>query len=527
MISLPNGQTPTDLMLTPNWPDQNAGNGRCGRRSGSRLTMLCAATSAPRTALSQCSSTRNWYSYSTWGKRAMSPTTKMDSVTTPLISKARKPASQPTPQKPAARPDPSSHSVLRIEPSDASTTSHCTTLSSESRARRTWPLPSPSSDFTPIPVRRSTPWSRCISAAIAPITPPSELTSGAEPLSTTVTGRPNSRQTEATSDPIKPAPMTRTRPGLAASAFCKPAASALVRIVYTPSRAASLALGHSRARVPVAISRRSYGTCSPLAKRTCLVTRSKPVAAIPSRHSASTCRTRGSLVWSAGTQPFSTCFERGGRSYGSSGSSPMMVRCPVKPSLRNASAARSPAREAPTMTMRPVLLNAATKSATISFVEAFTTLHPLFCRLDVRPRWLAPGRLQRRAGPSSVWHRRGWGRTSALPHRAVRRRWERERRIARIPGTYSDQRQFACEYSSCCCPVPLKKPGDLSRQREIKLADASAQLVSSPREAAVIICLGSFIMLVSAETPPRGCSARVANGHRRAAKQRDDHSNLV
>src|SRR5215471_12631702 len=31
--------------------------------------MLCAATSAPKTALSQCSSERNWYSYSTWGAR--------------------------------------------------------------------------------------------------------------------------------------------------------------------------------------------------------------------------------------------------------------------------------------------------------------------------------------------------------------------------------------------------------------------------------------------------------------------------
>src|SRR6516162_3694999 len=221
MISSPKEQTPTDLMLTPNWPDQNPGSGRCGHRSASRLTILCAATWAPRTALSQCSSTRNWYSYSTYGKRAISPTTKMESVTTPLISKARQPASQPTPQKPAAIPDPSSHSVLRTEPSDVSTTSHSTTLSSESRARRTWPWPSPSRDFTPIPVRRSTPWSRCISAAIVPITPPSAPTSGAEPRSTTVTRRPNSRQTEATSDPIKPAPITRTRPGLAASAFCK------------------------------------------------------------------------------------------------------------------------------------------------------------------------------------------------------------------------------------------------------------------------------------------------------------------
>ena len=36
----------------------------------------------------------------------MSPATKMWSVTTPLISKARQPASQPTPQKPAASPAP-------------------------------------------------------------------------------------------------------------------------------------------------------------------------------------------------------------------------------------------------------------------------------------------------------------------------------------------------------------------------------------------------------------------------------------
>src|ERR1700722_6656712 len=64
-ISSANGPTPTPLMLTPNWPDQKAGSGRCGRRSGSRLTMLCAATLPPKTALSQCSSTRNWYSYST------------------------------------------------------------------------------------------------------------------------------------------------------------------------------------------------------------------------------------------------------------------------------------------------------------------------------------------------------------------------------------------------------------------------------------------------------------------------------
>src|SRR5215467_10468539 len=83
----------------------------------------------------------------------------MLSVTTPLMSKARQPASQPTPQRPAASPAPSSHSVLRIEPSDATTTSASTVLPSESWARRTWPPASPTRDVTPTPVRRSTPWS--------------------------------------------------------------------------------------------------------------------------------------------------------------------------------------------------------------------------------------------------------------------------------------------------------------------------------------------------------------------------------
>ena len=44
----------------------------------------------------------------------MSPATKMLSVTTPWISKARQPASQATPQKPVASPAPSSHSMLRM-----------------------------------------------------------------------------------------------------------------------------------------------------------------------------------------------------------------------------------------------------------------------------------------------------------------------------------------------------------------------------------------------------------------------------
>ena len=48
------------------------------------------------------------------------------------------------------------------------------------------------------------------------ITPPSAPTSGAVPRSTTVTGRPSSRQAEAISEPVNPPPMTSTRRGLAA-----------------------------------------------------------------------------------------------------------------------------------------------------------------------------------------------------------------------------------------------------------------------------------------------------------------------
>ena len=36
--------TPTDLMLAPNWLDQNAGTARCARRSVGAQIMLCVGT---------------------------------------------------------------------------------------------------------------------------------------------------------------------------------------------------------------------------------------------------------------------------------------------------------------------------------------------------------------------------------------------------------------------------------------------------------------------------------------------------
>ncbi|BEH77147.1 hypothetical protein YM3MPS_29500 [Mycobacterium pseudoshottsii] len=218
------------------------------------------------------------------------------------------------PQNPLASCAPSSHSTLRIEPSEATTTSTSSTVPSERRAARTCPSASPSRPSTATPVRRSTPASNCIFAAISPITPPSAPTSGALPRSATVTGRSRSRHTEAISDPTKPEPTMSTRRGRRFKAAASFSASSQVRTVNRPSSAASCGLNQGRARVPVAISNRSYSTRSPLANSTWRVDRSRPTAATPNRHCASTGRSRGSFVWCAGTQPLSTCLDSGGRS---------------------------------------------------------------------------------------------------------------------------------------------------------------------------------------------------------------------
>ena len=92
---------------------------------------------------------------------------------------------------------------------------------------------------------------------MSPITPPSGPTSGALERSATVTSSPRSRQTEAISEPMNPAPTISTRFGLALNAAWISAASSLVRSVYRPFSLASSGLNHARDRTPVAISNRS------------------------------------------------------------------------------------------------------------------------------------------------------------------------------------------------------------------------------------------------------------------------------
>jgi hypothetical protein len=231
----------------------------------------------------------------------------------PYMLNARQPASHATPRGPAASPDSANHSVLRIAPRATTAISASMRLSSESVAPVNLPLRLLSA-VTVTPQRRSTPWARWSLAARLLKVPPRAPTSGAGPRSVTVTSRSLCRQADAISEPVKPAPITRTRLGPASSRSAKRAASSLVRSVNTPSTAASSVFGQGLARLPVAINNRSKGSCSPSASRTRLPIGSTPVARTPSFQVAFTSRRRGSSVSSARVRASNTCFDRGGRS---------------------------------------------------------------------------------------------------------------------------------------------------------------------------------------------------------------------
>ena len=76
---------------------------------------------------------------------------------------------------------------------------------------------------------------------------------------------------------MNPPPITSTRPGPPASRARNRAASSRLRMVKTPSRARFLAFGHGRARVPVAISRRSKATSPAVGEVDVAAGRSSPV----------------------------------------------------------------------------------------------------------------------------------------------------------------------------------------------------------------------------------------------------------
>src|SRR5580704_137846 len=115
----------------------------------------------------------------------------------------------------------------------------------------------------------------------------------------------------------------------------------------------------------------------------------------------------------------------------------MIVRCPVKPSFRSVSAPRSPASEAPTITIRPLALNE-------SELRLFMALSYSPIRLTDPRGSPAPGRTRRHAGRGGAAHRRGLDRTKAPLLHVAGERPAQEGRIARIPGTDSSRPRFAC-----------------------------------------------------------------------------------
>ena len=107
--------------------------------------MLWAATLAPDTALSQCSMREELVVVEHMGG-ARDVAGDEDVVGHhPVDVESAAAGVAGDPPEAGARPAPSSHSMLRIDPSEATTTSTSSVVPSESCARRTWPAASPSS----------------------------------------------------------------------------------------------------------------------------------------------------------------------------------------------------------------------------------------------------------------------------------------------------------------------------------------------------------------------------------------------
>ena len=242
------------------------------------------------------------------------------------------------------RPLPASHSVFGSAPSPKTTRSAATREPSVSSTAST--RAAPCSAATPVPRRRSTPWSRCSAAHHSPSSGPSGSI-GVGAMSISVTSRPCLRAVWATSHPMNPAPTIATR-GRCSSAARSAIPSSRLRRTWTPSSSPP-APGQRRALDPVARISRSYGTSSPSASTTRRRARSRLVADTPRRHCASSV-SQGRWTLSTSCSPASTSFDSGGRVYGRWGSSPTITRSPSNPAARAACAARSPASDAPTMT---------------------------------------------------------------------------------------------------------------------------------------------------------------------------------
>ena len=137
--------------------------------------------------------------------------------------------------------------------------------------------------------------------------------------SSTVTRQPRVEQVEATSAPMKPAPMTITRtPSAAVTAARSAKESSSVRKVKRPSAwPRSSVPGSGRGRAPVVMTIPAPLTSLPSSS----VTRRPAASSAMARRPSTSCtrsslerRLSASTAFSGGHVPASTCLERGGRS---------------------------------------------------------------------------------------------------------------------------------------------------------------------------------------------------------------------
>ena len=235
-----------------------------------------------------------------------------------------------------------------MTPTPTTTRSASIALPSARRTRST--RSRPSNPATVTPQRRSTPCSRCNRPHASPTIGPTARANGVGSISSTVTSRPRPRHVAATSEPMNPAPITTTR-GLVSRRERIARQSSRVRSTKIPSSGG--VSGNVRGRAPVATTSPSNGSVSPPSSSTARPDTSSPVARRPSCRSSSRSSygCLRSATCSGSHSPANSSFDSGGRSYGRCDSAPTSTTRSREPSRRNVSAARSPASEAPTMTI--------------------------------------------------------------------------------------------------------------------------------------------------------------------------------
>ena len=141
------------------------------------------------------------------------------------------------------------------------------------------------------PVIKLTPFRWCRAATTVPISSPNCRARGTAAASTTVTFAPADLAVEATSAPIKPAPMTTTSaPGC--SVGRRAAASCKVRSVCTRGKSRVPAM--VRGEVPVAMTKPSKLIDAPVSRCTSCRSRSRPTADTPEMNETSSAARRGS-----------------------------------------------------------------------------------------------------------------------------------------------------------------------------------------------------------------------------------------